>query len=304
MGTIIGRTVMPQDASTGSARGPERKVAGYRNNIRAAKLGLPMWMDRWDGYPAARSRLLKAAQAADADLVMLAGDSHNAWAYALSEGGKPAGVEFAGHSVTSGGAEGDFGADPKVVAQGFMAANPELKWADTSQRGYMMIEVTPQRVTGEWLFMRTIKARDTALAGTHRMHGSNAAAHDRSKGSILIVVKAFDRHRAPPNRPVLITDRKGRIVQEDVPVVLELDDAGVDREAVFARAGELATIGPRPCDRGRGRVGNVLVPLGRTIERGVCQIVESAVLVQPRPFLEMRRGDLDDGTIDLRHVRL
>jgi alkaline phosphatase D len=34
----------------------------------------------------------------------------------------------------------------------------------------MMIDVTPQRVTGEWLFMNTIKARDTALSGTHRMH--------------------------------------------------------------------------------------------------------------------------------------
>jgi alkaline phosphatase D len=170
MGTIIGRTVMPQDA-VGWLRPetPERKVAGYRNNIRAAKLGLPMWMDRWDGYPAARSRLLKAAQTADANLVMLAGDSHNAWAYSLSEGGKPAGVEFAGQSVTSDGAEGDFGADPKIVAQGFMAANPELKWADTSRRGYMMIQVTPQRVIGEWQFMRTIKTRDISLAGAHRM---------------------------------------------------------------------------------------------------------------------------------------
>ncbi|KRA65335.1 alkaline phosphatase [Caulobacter sp. Root656] len=171
MGTILGRTVMPQDA-LGWLRPEvsERKVNGYRNNIRAAKLGLPMWMDRWDGYPAARSRLLQAAQAADADLVMLSGDSHNAWAYGLVEDGRPAGVEFAGHSVTSSGAEGDFGADPKQVAQGFMAANPELKWADTSQRGYMMIEVTPQRLTGEWLFLRTIKARDTSLAGSHRMY--------------------------------------------------------------------------------------------------------------------------------------
>jgi alkaline phosphatase D len=126
-------------------------------------------MDRWDGYPAARSRLLKSAQAADADLVMLSGDSHNAWAYALSEDGRPAGVEFAGHSVTSGGAEGDFGADPKVVAQGFMGANPELKWADTSRRGYLMVDLTPQRVTGEWLFMRTIKSPDATVADTHRM---------------------------------------------------------------------------------------------------------------------------------------
>jgi len=113
--------------------------------------------------------LLRAAQAADADLVMLAGDSHNAWAYGLVEDGRPAGVEFAGQAVTSGGMEGNMAADPKIVAQGFVAANPELKWADTSRRGYMMIEVTPRRVTGEWQFLKTIKVRDISLAGTHRM---------------------------------------------------------------------------------------------------------------------------------------
>jgi len=170
MGTILGRTVMPRDAIDWlRPEVADKKVAGYRNNIRAAQQGVPMWMDRWDGYPAARSRLLKAAQAVDADLVMLSGDSHNAWAYGLVEDGRPAGVEFAGQAVTSNGMEGDMGADPKVVAQGFMAANPELKWADTSRRGYMMIEVTPKSVTGEWLFLQTIKARSTALAGSHRM---------------------------------------------------------------------------------------------------------------------------------------
>ncbi len=170
MGTILGRTVMPQDAvSWLRPEVSEKKVAGYKNDILAAKLGLPMWMDRWDGYPAARSRLLKSAQIADADLVMLSGDSHNAWAYSLDQDGHAAGVEFAGHSVTSNGAEGDFGADPKTVAKGFIAANPELKWADTSRRGYMMIEVAPARVTGEWLFLKTIKARSTELSGIHRM---------------------------------------------------------------------------------------------------------------------------------------
>jgi alkaline phosphatase D len=171
MGTILGRTVMPQEAvSWLRPDASEKSIASFPNNARAAKLGLPMWMDRWDGYPAARSRLLKAAQAADADLVMLSGDSHNAWAYALVEDGKPAGVEFAGHAVTSQGMEGSMAADPAIVARGFIAANPELKWADTSRRGYMMLEVTPERVTGEWLFLQTIKARNTALAGTHRMH--------------------------------------------------------------------------------------------------------------------------------------
>ena len=171
MGTILGRTVMPQEAVRWlRSDATEKSVASFRDNARAAKLGLPMWMDRWDGYPAARSRLLEAAQQADANLVMLSGDSHNAWAYGLVEDGRPAGVEFAGHAVTSQGMEGNMAADPAIVARGFIAANPELKWADTSRRGYMMIEVTPGRVTGEWLFLETIKARTTNIVGTHRMH--------------------------------------------------------------------------------------------------------------------------------------
>jgi alkaline phosphatase D len=171
MGTIIGRTFMPKAIVDWLKPGTKQDtVDRYRNALRAAAIGLPLWMDRWDGYPQGRARLLRAAQAADADLVMLAGDSHNAWAFELQEDGKPAGVEFAGHAVTSGGIEGDLAIDPRTAAAGFVATNPELKWADTSRRGYMMLDVTPQRVTGEWQFLRTVSQRDLTLSGTHRMH--------------------------------------------------------------------------------------------------------------------------------------
>ncbi len=170
MATIAGRTLMPEATLQWiRPEAGEGVLNKFKKDVRGSKLGVPMWMDRWDGYPAARSRLLKSAQEADADLVMLSGDSHNAWAYSLAEDGRPAGIEFAGHSVTSPGMEGQLAVDPKEVARAFVTTNPELVWADTSQRGYMMIDVTPQRVTGEWLFMRTIKSRSTAVAGTHRL---------------------------------------------------------------------------------------------------------------------------------------
>lgn len=170
MATIMGRTLMPE-ATPGRLRpeAGEGVLNKFKKDVRGSKLGVPMWMDRWDGYPAARSRLLNSAQQADADLVMLSGDSHNAWAYSLVEDGQPAGIEFAGQSVTSPGIEGQMAVDPKAVARAFVTSNPELAWAETSQRGYLMIEVSPRRVSGEWLFMRTIKSRSTAVAGTHRM---------------------------------------------------------------------------------------------------------------------------------------
>ena len=171
MGTILGQTVMPKEAASWfSADADPRATAVVGAGLRAAKLGLPFNYDGWGGYPAARSRLLRAAQAADADLVMLTGDSHNAWAYALAEDGKPAGVEFAGHAVTSPGFEGFTKADPAVVARGLVADNPELKWCDTSHRGYMAFDITPRRVSGEWVMLKTIRTRSIATLDSHRMH--------------------------------------------------------------------------------------------------------------------------------------
>jgi hypothetical protein len=123
------------------------------------KLGLPMWMDRWDGYPAARSRLLKAAQAADADLVMLSGDSHNAWAYALSRGRQARRRRVRRPQRHLGGMEGDMGADPKRSSPGLHGRQSRAEMGGHQPARLSDDQVTPQRVTGEWLFMKTIKAR-------------------------------------------------------------------------------------------------------------------------------------------------
>ncbi len=167
-GTIMGQTVMP-DAALGwldpaaSQRSKNYILAG----IQAAKLGLPFNYDNWGGYPAERARFLKAAQAAAANLVVISGDSHNGWAYDLGQDGKPAGVEFAGHSVTSNGYEGSVRTDPKVVAVGLVAANPELKWCDTSRRGYMALTITPTKVSNDWLFVDSVKARSSNAVVGH-----------------------------------------------------------------------------------------------------------------------------------------
>jgi len=173
MACIMGRTIMPQDAVNWLRSDvSEGARNSYSNAARAGAVGLPMWMDRWDGYPQARSRFLKAAQEADADLVVLSGDSHNAWAYSLAEDRRPAGVEFAGQAVTSNGMERQMGIDHANVARGFVEANPELVWAQTHGRGYMMLDVKPQRVECEWIFFNTTKQRDQTVANRHRAYVS------------------------------------------------------------------------------------------------------------------------------------
>ena len=165
----VGITHMPPIARdwTAGARSEVRDFTAL--GIAAATAGLPFNMDSWNGYPAARSRMLQAALDADANLVVLSGDSHNAWAFDLAEGSTPAGVEFGGQSVTSPGFESELtGVDPLAVARGLVSASPELRWADTSGRGYMTVALAPDRVTTEWLFLDTIRTRSLRIARRHR----------------------------------------------------------------------------------------------------------------------------------------
>lgn len=144
--------------------------------LAVSQAGLPMNLDMWDGYPAAATRLLGASKDTDANLIVLSGDSHNAWAFELPSGGAPAGTEFAVHSVTSPGNEGSIPADPAQVARAYVERNEQLKWAETSRRGYLTLELTPERATGEWVFMDTVREPSLAVAARHAMqvaHGTN-----------------------------------------------------------------------------------------------------------------------------------
>jgi alkaline phosphatase D len=173
-GTIMGATKTPAAAANWIAPdAPSFLAERVRGSLAAAQAGLPNNLDNWGGYPAARSRLLRAAQSAGAELVMLAGDSHNAWAFELSEGGRRAGVEFAGHSVTSPGYESYFRqVPPAALARALVETNPELKWADTSGRGYMTVTLTPGEARAEWLFLDTIRERSPRVARVHRMRAT------------------------------------------------------------------------------------------------------------------------------------
>ena len=91
---------------------------------------------------------------------MLAGDSHNAWAFELANAGKPAGVEFGVHGTTSPGFEGSLrGIAPDRLAQSLLARNAELKWCETSRRGYMTVSLTREAVRCDWHLLATVRER-------------------------------------------------------------------------------------------------------------------------------------------------
>ena len=133
-----------------------------------AQPSIPYNLDAWDGYAVARETLLGTAAQLRKNLVVLAGDTHNAWANDLQLlNGTPAGVEFATSSVSSPGFEEYLpNENPQVLAASLRQLITPLKYCDTSRRGFMVVTATPTACRAEWVFVSNILQRSyTASVG-------------------------------------------------------------------------------------------------------------------------------------------
>lgn len=161
---------LPDDASEGSK-------AFMALRTRLVTQGLPFVVDNWNGYPMARARLLAALQANANNALVLAGDSHNAWANDLPGDGRLAGVEIGCTSVSSPGIEAVLNrAEPgarEAVLTGF---NEGLSWCDNANRGYTLVTVTPEAAVANYIATGSVRTRDAALTGETRLV-SAASAH-------------------------------------------------------------------------------------------------------------------------------
>ena len=122
----------------------------------------PYNLDAWDGYPSARESVLAVARGLDKNLISLAGDTHNAWASDLTDAaGAHVGVEFATASVSSPGFERTLPLISSVVLEdAFPDMVPDLRYAELSQRGYVVLTLTPSEARGEWVQVNTVWSRD------------------------------------------------------------------------------------------------------------------------------------------------
>lgn len=180
--------------------------------------GLAYNLDQWDGYPAARQRLLDAiAQHRPSNPVILSGDWHSHWVNDVFRGSEIVASEFVGTSISSG-----IGWDAAV--RGGLAANPHVRFYNGSYRGYQLFEVTPER--WQTTLRVVLNAGDAAspaytiaayelrngVAGVRRLdEGDGLAGVIRSadSGALLPNVELVVRR---PNGTVLVrswTDPKG-----------------------------------------------------------------------------------------------
>lgn len=164
---IMGNLRSPQEIGNWvDPNAPAYVQARVKTGQMAAQAGLPFNMDAWDGYPAARQRILRDVANANADLVVLTGDSHNGWAFDLDVDSTPVGVEFAGQSVTSPGFERVFrGTDPASISKALQETNAQLRWVNADSRGYMTVSLTPDAASSTWHFLDTIRSKSTKMKG-------------------------------------------------------------------------------------------------------------------------------------------
>lgn len=127
----------------------------------------PYNLDAWDGYQYEREVVLGTAKQLNRNLVVLAGDTHNAWANNLKDrNGEQIGVEFATASVSSPGLEEYLELPDEQIAgaeQGIGLLVDDLEYLNINQRGYMVVTFTAEQAKADWYFVDTIKSRDYGL---------------------------------------------------------------------------------------------------------------------------------------------
>jgi alkaline phosphatase D len=125
--------------------------------------------DTWDAYRPARQRLLDSlATQKAANVIVLTGDVHSAWAYDIaqnpwdgydpSSGKGTVAVEIVTPSVTSPSGFGTPEEAVKRVAT-LRQSRPHLKYVDGLHRGYVVLDVTAERARADWFYVPTVSER-------------------------------------------------------------------------------------------------------------------------------------------------
>ena len=196
---IMAKLWYPASVVAANAQGPAafqtavgsyltRKAGNPANT--AADRKIPINMDSWDGYPINRETLLQTISRTGKKLVVLSGDSHNAWFNDLRtlDGLTKVGVEFATASVTAPGYEsaglGDLAPfiDGSGVAAGANGTRAglidDVNYVDTKKRGYLLMTVTASNVKGEFVFVNTVRSKtyNASVGKTVTVAASNLSA--------------------------------------------------------------------------------------------------------------------------------
>jgi alkaline phosphatase D len=132
------------------------------------QVGSAMEVDNWEGYPAARSRFFDCLERERiTDVAVLTGDIHSSWAldlprsplsgYDAATGRGSLAVEIVTPAVTSAPFLERSGMRER--AKTFASASPHMRYMDGDRHGYVLLDVSRERLLADWYHVRTVTER-------------------------------------------------------------------------------------------------------------------------------------------------
>jgi alkaline phosphatase D len=121
------------------------------------------WTDDWEGYPAARERLLRSiVERRAANPVIIGGDVHAT--YVAEVHAKPddpdspiVATELCGTSISSQGPSAK-------LQQALRDANPHIRYVNGNDRGYIVLDIGSDKLEARVRRVSTVKAQDAAIS--------------------------------------------------------------------------------------------------------------------------------------------
>ncbi len=178
--------------------------------------GIPVNNDQWDGYPAERDSLYAHVVDNSIDnMVVLTGDIHTSWAndlpgdnYDSNTGAGSVGVEYVVTSVSTL-------SSPVPIPGGIIGAvNPHIKYADLSQKGYLVLDLTATAAQSDWYYVS-----DISVPGFTSDWGAGWLTNDGdnhlSEASNPAVAGVY-----PPLAPLFTPDNVGIDEADQEPVIV------------------------------------------------------------------------------------
>ena len=113
-------------------------------------------LDQWDGYPAARERLLAQLEGV-ANPVVITGDIHLSAAGTIATAsGEPLATELVGTSISSGFPLAD-------AVESLVAELPNVQYINARQRGYVVCELTADELRADFRLVSTTSEREATV---------------------------------------------------------------------------------------------------------------------------------------------
>jgi len=113
--------------------------------------GIGVCTDQWDGYAAEQQRLSRVLGERGGGAVILSADVHSSWVFdgPFGPDGEPVAGELTGSSVSSTTMGGNLGRAGTKLGQHIAEHMDHVCWVDLHEHGFLVVDVTAERLRGE-----------------------------------------------------------------------------------------------------------------------------------------------------------